>query len=285
MGVITTASAIALGGLAVSAGTAGMSFAQAGKQKGLQRQAERDAQNAFDEARKDLGKNYYQAIGIQKEPYELSREGLLSSSFGLTQAAQESERGAAEAAGRIYLASQQGQGQIRTAQGQELLDLEKLTAQENSRLRDIGVGLDLEQAAGYQQAAADAQEAAAKATAQGMSSATDAIKTGISEGVPLYFKQKGIDPLTGLKIPTTETAKTDNTATPATNEIKMTRSQRKNLNKFNSLLDQQNASKSALANSPSNFVMQSSQTPRPLFEFDFLNYNPPINMMNYPPQQ
>jgi len=186
---VATATAIALGGMAVSAGTAGMSFAQAGKQRGLQRQAERDAQNAFDEARKDLGKNYYQAIGLQKEPYELSREGLLSSSFGLTQAAQESERGAAEAAGRIYLASQQGQGQVRSEQGQELLNLEKLTAQENSRLRDIGVGLDLEQAAGYQQAARDAQEAAAKATEQGMKSATDAAMTGVKELVPLFANQ------------------------------------------------------------------------------------------------
>ena len=183
-------SIIAGAGVAISAGTAGMSFAQAGKQKSLQRQAERDAQNAFDEARKDLGKNYYQAIGIQKEPYELSREGLLSSSFGLTQAAQESERGAAEAAGRIYLASQQGQGQVRTEQGQELLNLEKLTAQENSRLRDIGVGLDLEQAAGYQQAAANAQKEAAAATAQGMASATEAIKAGVSTFVPLFANQR-----------------------------------------------------------------------------------------------
>ena len=183
---VATATAIALGGMAVSAGTAGMSFAQAGKQRSLQRQAERDAENAFNEAKKDLGKNYYQAIGIQKEPYELSREGLLSSSFGLTQAAQESERGAAEAAGRIYLASQQGQGQVRSEMGQELLNLEKLTAQEASRLRDIGVGLDLEQAAGYQQAAKDAQKAAATATEQGMTSATNAITTGVKEIVPLF---------------------------------------------------------------------------------------------------
>lgn len=198
---IATASAIALGGMAISAGTAGMSFAQAGKQKSLQRQAERDAQNAFDEARKDLGKNYYQAIGIQKEPYELSREGMLSTSFGLTQAAQESERGAAEAAGRIYLASQQGQGQIRSEMGKELSDLEKLTAQEASRLRDIGVGLDLEQAAGYQQAAADAQKAAAAATEQGMKSATDAAMTGIKEIVPL-FPNKGT---AKVETPTTTT--------------------------------------------------------------------------------
>jgi hypothetical protein len=189
MAALTTASIIALGGMAVSAGTAGMSFAQAGKQKSLQRQAERDAQNAFDAAKKDLGKNYYQALGIQKEPYELSREGMLSTSFGLTQAAQESERGAAEAAGRIYLASQQGQGQIRSEMGQELSNLEKLTAQEDSRLRDIGVGLDLEQAAGYQQAAKDAQEAAAAATTQGMTSATNAITTGIKEIVPLFPNQ------------------------------------------------------------------------------------------------
>jgi len=280
MGVITTASAIALGGLAVSAGTAGMSFAQAGKQKALQAQAERDAQNAFNEAKKDLGKNYYQAIGIQKEPYELSREGLLSSSFGLTQAAQESERGAAEAAGRIYLASQQGQGQVRSQMGQELLDLEKLTAQENSRLRDVGVGLDLEQAAGYQEAARQAALAKDLATQQGMTSAANAITTGIKEIVPLFPNQKDIDPNTGLPIAKTETAKA-----PATNQINLNRRQRRDLNRFdsdfNKLLEQQNANKNSLANIPNNFVMQNSQTPRPLFEFDFLNYNPPFNMMNY----
>lgn len=274
---LATASIIALGGVAVSAGTAGMSFAQAGKQKGLQRQAERDAQNAFDQAKKDLGKNYYEAIGIQKEPYELSREGLLSSSFGLTQAAQESERGAAEAAGRIYMASQEGQGQIRSEMGKELFDLEKLTAQEDSRLRDIGVGLDLEQAAGYQQAAADAQKAAATATEQGMKSATDAVMTGIKETVPLFNKQEGIDPTTGLKIPKSTTGKTD--VTNSSNSINLTRSQRKDLNKFNSLLEQQNASKSALPNTSNNFVMQSSQNASPIFD---LNYLQPFNMMNYP---
>ena len=242
---IATASAIALGGMAISAGTAGMSFAQAGKQKSLQAQAERDAQASFDAARKDLGKNYYQAIGIQKEPYELSREGLLSSSYGLTQAAQESERGAAEAAGRIYLASQQGQGQVRTEQGQEMLNLEKLTAQENSRLRDIGVGLNLDQAAGYQQMAADAQKAAANATEQGMKSATDAAMTGVKELVPLYFKQKGLDPLTGL--PLAKTA----TPTTATN----------------------------------NFVMQDRQNKPLDNTYDMLKQNPSFNMMNYPPPQ
>lgn len=236
---IATASAIALGGMAISAGTAGMSFAQAGKQKSLQRQAERDAQNAFDEARKDLGKNYYQAIGIQKEPYELSREGLLSSSFGLTQAAQESERGAAEAAGRIYMASQQGQGQVRSEMGKELSDLEKLTAQEDSRLRDIGVGLDLEQAAGYQQAAADAQKAAAAATEQGMKSATDAAMTGIKEIVPLF--------------PNTGTAKAT-TPTTATNNFVMQDRQNKPLDNTYDMLKQ----------NPS---------------FNMMNYPPPTNQL------
>lgn len=201
MGVITTASAIALAGVAVSAGTAGLSAASSAKQNGLRRQAERDAENAFKEAQKDLGKNYYQAIGIQKEPYELSREGLLSSSFGLTQAAQESERGAAEAAGRIYLASQQGQGQVRTEQGQELLNLEKLTAQENSRLRDIGVGLNLEQAAGYQEAARQAAIASDAAKTQAVTSAGNAITAGIKEIVPLF--------------PNTETEKTTTPTTDA----------------------------------------------------------------------
>jgi hypothetical protein len=271
---IATASAIALGGLAVSAGTAGMSFAQAGKQKSLQRQAERDAQNAFNEAKKDLGKNYYQAIGIQKEPYELSREGLLSSSYGLTQAAQESERGAAEAAGRIYLASQQGQGQVRTQQGQDLLNLEMLTAQENSRLRDVGVGLDLEQAAGYQEAARQAAIAKDAATTQGMTSAANAITTGIKEIVPL-FPNTGTEKTT---IPATVTNPATATTAASKSIDQSTLKGGFNFNQPNldingNVINPQTAP--SFVNSPVNATLQQQQELNPyLRNYKFNNVNP-----------
>lgn len=184
------ATSIAIAGLAVSAGSAGLSFAQAGKQRKLQREAQQDAEKAMQEARKKLEVNYYDQLGIQKEPYELEREALLSAGAQAIEAGKESERGAAATAGRVFMGQQEGQRQIAAAMGQELLGLEKLSAQEESRLRDTAVQLDLGEAQGAQLAARDAQEAAAAATAQGLSS-IQAIGQQAIEMAPLYAKSAG----------------------------------------------------------------------------------------------
>ena len=130
-------------GLATTAATTGMSFAQAGKQRKAMRQAERDADEAMQAARKKLEVNVFDQLSIQKEPYELEREALLSQGAQAIQAGVESERGATTTAGRIQMAQQEGQAGIRSAMGQELQGLERLSAQEEGRLRDIGVQLDL----------------------------------------------------------------------------------------------------------------------------------------------
>ena len=181
------ATSIAIAGLAVSAGSAGMSFAQAGKQRKLQREAQQDAQKAMQEARKKLEVNYYDQLAIQKEPYELEREALLSAGAQAIEAGQESERGAAATAGRVQLAQQQGQREIAAAMGQEMLGLEKLSAQEESRLRDTAVQLDLGEVQGAQLAARDAQQAAAAATSQGMAN-IQALGQQAIQMAPLYGK-------------------------------------------------------------------------------------------------
>jgi hypothetical protein len=183
---IATSTALAIGGLAVSAGTAGMSFAQAKKQRNLQQQAKEDAQKAMEDARRALEVNYYDKLAIQKEPYELQREALLSQGAQAIQAGVEGEsRGAAATAGRVAMAQNEAQAGIRTAMGKEMGDLAKLSAQEDARLRDVGVQLDLAEVEGAQQAAADAGQAAAAATAQGMQSVGSAIQQGI-QLAPLY---------------------------------------------------------------------------------------------------
>lgn len=181
------ATSIAIAGLAVSAGSAGMSFAQAGKQRKLQREAQQDAKNAMEQARKKLEVNFYDQLAIQKEPYELEREALLSAGAQAIEAGQESERGAAATAGRVQLAQQQGQREIAGAMGQEMLGLEKLSAQEESRLRDTAVQLDLGEVQGAQLAARDAQQAAAAATSQGMANIQSLGQQAI-QMAPLYGK-------------------------------------------------------------------------------------------------
>lgn len=185
MAVVTSA----VIGIAATAATTTMSFAQAGKQKKAQRQAETDADAAMQSARKALDVNFYDKLGIQKEPYELQREALLSQGAQAIQAGVESERGAAATAGRIQMAQQEGQAGIRSAMGQELAGLERLGVQEESRLRDVGVQLDLENVAGAQLAAANAEELRAQATQEGMQGVTS-LAGQVASTLPLFPNTK-----------------------------------------------------------------------------------------------
>lgn len=172
-GTAITASTIAAGAsVAATAATTTMSFVNAGKQKKAAQQAQKDADEAMQEARKKLEVNVYDKLAINKEPYDLQREAMLSQGAQAIQAGVESERGAAATAGRIQMAQNEGQAGIRSAMGQEMQQLEMLSAQEEGRLRDIGVQLDLEEVAGAQLAAANAQELGAQALQQGMEGIT-----------------------------------------------------------------------------------------------------------------
>jgi len=181
---IATATAIGLG---ISAAATGASFAQAGKQRRLQREAQAEAQKAMQEARQKLEVNYYEQLGIQKEPYELEREALLASGAQLIEAGVESERGAAATAGRVQMAQQAGQRQIAAAMGQEMAGIEKAIVGEDTRLRDMGVQLDLGEVAGAQLAERDAQQAAAAATTQAFQG-LQGLGQQIMQTAPLYGK-------------------------------------------------------------------------------------------------
>ena len=183
MGVAT---AIAIGGLAISAGSSVMSFAQAGQQRSLQKKAEASAAQAMAEARKKLEINFTDELAIMKEPFELQREALLSQGAQGIEAGVESERGAAAVAGKVQMAQNEAQAGIRTAMGQEMLDIEAQRVAEESRLRDIGVQLDLGEVEGAQLAARDAQEAAAASTAQGFQGLVSTAEQGLNM-VPLFM--------------------------------------------------------------------------------------------------
>ena len=186
---VTTAAVV---GIAATAATTGFSFAQANKQRKLQREAESQAKEMMAEARKKLDVNFYEQLAIQKEPYELEREAMIAAGAQAIEAGVESERGAAATAGRIQMAQQAGQRDIATAMGQELLGLQKLTAEEESRLRDVKTQIDLEEAAGAQMAAASAEERANLATMQGVEGL---VNTGqqAAQMVPLFARNRGAE--------------------------------------------------------------------------------------------
>ena len=180
----------AIGGLALAAGSTAMSFGQMAKQKKLQREAERDAESAMAEARKRLDVNYAEGRSIKKEAYDREREAMLVQGAMATQAGIESERGSAATAGRIYAGQQEGQSAIRDAMADEMTNIESDIIDEDSRLRDLNVALDLEEVAGNQQKAADAQRAAELSKEQGFQGALNTAQLGLNF-VPLYQQNLG----------------------------------------------------------------------------------------------
>jgi len=174
-----------IAGLAISTVSAGASFAQAAKQNRLKRQAQSDAERAMAAARGKLDVNFAEQMSIKKEAYDLERQAMLVQGAQLTQAGIESERGSAATAGRVFAQQQLGQQQIRSAMADEMTNIESAVLEEESRLRDLGVGLDLEEVAGQQMMAADAQRAATASTQQGFQSALGAAQLAV-EQVPLY---------------------------------------------------------------------------------------------------
>jgi len=188
MGVET---AIAAAGIATEVASSIKSFSDAQDSRNAAAKYQADAARMAEEAKKGLSANYYKGISLPKETYQLQSEAAISAGAQAIQAGAESERGATATAGRIQAEQNVAQAGIRTDQANTMLELDKLTQQENSRLRDVGVGIDLSRAAGAQLAARDATEAAAAQTAQGFSSATSALGQGLA-AVPLYQKSQAV---------------------------------------------------------------------------------------------
>jgi hypothetical protein len=187
MAAFTTIAAAA--GLAATAGSTVSSFAQAGKQRNLQKKAEAEAERAMAEAKKELSINYSAALGIQKEPYQLEREALISAGAQAIEAGREGERGAAETAGRVFALQQQGQQQIASEMGQELTALDKATAAEAAQLRNQRANLNLAEVEGAQTAAANAEQMGNAFTKDALAGVASTVQQAASF-VPLYSKSQ-----------------------------------------------------------------------------------------------
>lgn len=179
----------AIGGAVSTALTTAFSIGDMRKMRKLQKESDADALKFRQEADKFLEVNVYDQLGIQMKPYELERDALASVGAQSIEAGRESERGAAAVAGRIYAGYSDAIRDIQTRQGQEMSDLEKLSAAEDSRLKDIKTQLALDEAEGAQQASAMYEERAAQAT-----------KNAIAGGVSMLGQAAKLAPLYGTDI-------------------------------------------------------------------------------------
>lgn len=183
---IATSAAIGLG---ISAASAGASFAQAAKQNKLGNQARQAAAKAVAEGRKRLEVNFSKQLGIQKDPFLMAAEGILSSGAQAIEAGRESERGAAVTAGRVVAGVTDAQRQIAGQMGQQMMAIDQLVAQEDAANRNAMVNLDIQEAQGANQEAINRENFANKAFQQGLAGVAS-VAGQVASAVPLFGKNK-----------------------------------------------------------------------------------------------
>ena len=205
---MAAATAIIAAGATIA--STGMSFAQAGKQRKLSEDAQRDADKAFKEAEAQLDVNYFEQLGISKTPYDNQREAIAQQAAQAMEIGRESERGGAATAGRVLAQSNVAQQGITDQQTKDLEALNKLVATEDAKLGTARANLGLEQAEGAGFAAAQAQNQQNQAI---MSGVTGLANAGMSlyENSELY---KQNSPNTDVNTAVTLTPATVGSITP-----------------------------------------------------------------------
>jgi colicin import membrane protein len=173
------------------------SFSQAKKARDREKKAQAAAAKAMAQARQEMSVNYMKGLSIAKEPYELEREAIAQAGASALQAGVEGDpRGAAATAGRVMQAQQNALAQQRAAMAQEMSQLERLAATEESRLGRARASIDLGEAAGAQKAAQDAALMSMYNTQQGIQQGIKGVTGVLTSGL---FDGKGGD--TGGIIP------------------------------------------------------------------------------------
>jgi hypothetical protein len=166
------------------------SFSQASKQRQMQKNAEAAAAKFVADARKKLDVNFYEGLSIPKGPYELAREAaLMQGAMGVEAAREGDQRGAAAGVGRIQDAQEKSQLNVASQMEERLHKLDLLTKEEDARLNDEKIKLDLAEAEGAQLAARDAQEASQQAVQQGMEGVVSLGSQAV-EYIPLFGNEE-----------------------------------------------------------------------------------------------
>ncbi len=171
--------ALTVASAASSAIGAGMSFAQASRNRKLQLEAEQAAEEAMRGAKRELEVNYYDQLSLPMQAYDYQRDANLAAGAQAIEAGRESERGGVATAGRIQMAAQDAQQKLAGAMADELMGLEKLSAMEDARLAGERKNLQLAEVEGAQKAAASAQQMAAASMQGGFNALSQGLKTGI----------------------------------------------------------------------------------------------------------
>ncbi len=162
------------------------SFSNANKARKRGQAAEEAARKSVEEARRKIDINRMEELSISKEPYELMRDALLTQGATGMQAGVEGQtRGAAATAGRVQMAQNLKQGEVRASMGQRVDEIAKAVAEDNARIDRQLAGIALQEAEGAQLAIRDAEEDRAAYLTQGvgtLGSIAQGLSTNYAEG-------------------------------------------------------------------------------------------------------
>lgn len=147
MGAITATTVATAASLASAGAKTGMSIAQASKARRARDEADREAQRLLEETERQMEINPFDAIAIQKEPYEMAFDAAVEAAATESQALAEADpRLLAGLAGRRRIGQEEALQGVRASMGQQMLGLEQASAAEDARLRDQRTGLLMNQA-------------------------------------------------------------------------------------------------------------------------------------------
>ena len=179
-GVVTGAISLGIGAVST-----GFSFVQAKQARDRSEEAQLEANRKMADARGRTGANFYENLAVQQETYNRAyREQQVAARANLQAMQEQGVRGVA-GVGMLQQATQDAMSSVRAAQEKELMDRDRLIAQEDSRLRDINIQLDLGEVEGAQLAAASEANAANYALQQGIQGLVD-LGVGVAEAQSLF---------------------------------------------------------------------------------------------------
>ena len=162
---------LAVAPLLISATQAGMSFIQRGNFNRKSREAETMALANIEAAKRQNEKLEYSTLALDTRGYDRAYDNVIAASADATRALTESDRGIARI-GAVQAGLNTATLDIQDKQAKEMLDIEKLKAQErqqrNQFERDLEIGLasrQFQQAANYEGLANEALEQGVKGVA------------------------------------------------------------------------------------------------------------------------
>ncbi|QDP56072.1 MAG: hypothetical protein GOVbin3205_15 [Prokaryotic dsDNA virus sp.] len=182
----------AIAALAITVGTTTMGFIKAGKEKRAAEAAELSADIAMAEVEKALTKNEMDALSLQTEAYDREADNIKTATKTEMDAIREGDqRGVLAGSSRVKAGVTEAEAGSRVGMAAELGDLEKLSADEETRKNDIGIQIKLGEAAGAQQAAAALSDSASAGNAAAMQGVASAAMQGANMATKSTYGKSG----------------------------------------------------------------------------------------------